>query len=384
MNVTMAKTTIEKLLEPTGITINGSNPWDIQVKNPEFYKRVIQQHALGLGESYMDGWWECEALDEAFYRLLNVNILDRIKEKLFKEKAFFLMGIRLFWQQTQYRLFNYQRPEKAFQVGEEHYDLGNDLYHIMLDPELSYTCGYWKDADNLMDAQNAKLKLVCDKLKLQPGQKVLDIGCGWGSFARFAAKNYGVAVHGVTISKEQKALADELNKGLPIEIELKDYRDINQQFDHIVSLGMFEHVGYKNYRMFMEVANRCLKEEGLFLLHTIGNNRTIYSTNKWIQKYIFPNGMLPSIAQIGKAVENLFIVEDLHNFGAYYDKTLVAWHDRFCAGWDKLKHLYDERFFRMWRYYLLSSAGGFRARDMQLWQWVLSKHGVPNGYISVR
>lgn len=384
MNTAMAKTTIEKLLEPAGITINGSNPWDIQVKNPDFYKRVIQQHALGLGESYMDGWWECAALDEAFYRLLNVNILDLMKAKFFKEKAFFLMGVRLFWQQTQYRLFNYQRPDKAFQVGEEHYDLGNDLYHIMLDPELSYTCGYWKDADNLMDAQNAKLKLVCDKLKLQPGQKVLDIGCGWGSFARFAAKNYGVAVHGVTISKEQKALADELNKGLPIEIELKDYRDVKQQFDHIVSLGMFEHVGYKNYRVFMEVANRCLKEDGLFLLHTIGNNRTIYSTNKWIQKYIFPNGMLPSIAQIGKSVENLFVVEDLHNFGAYYDKTLVAWHDRFCAGWDQLKHRYDERFYRMWRYYLLSSAGGFRARDMQLWQWVLSKHGVPNGYNAVR
>ncbi len=380
----MTKLIIEKLLEPTGITINGNNSWDIQVKNPSFYKRVLQQHSLGLGESYMDGWWECERLDEAIYRLLSARIEKVLKTKLFKEAAFFQMGLRLFWVQAKHRLFNYQSRSKAYEVGEEHYDLGNDLYKVMLDPELTYTCAYWKEATNLVDAQNAKLKLVCDKLRLRPGQKILDIGCGWGSFARFAAKNYGVSVHGVTVSKEQKALTDALNKDLPITIELQDYREINGKFDHIVSLGMFEHVGHKNYRTFMKVANRCLKDDGLFLLHTIGNNETYYATNAWVQKYIFPNGMLPSIAQIGQSVENLFVVEDLHNFGADYDKTLMAWHSQFCNGWDELKNRYDERFFRMWSFYLLSCAGGFRARSMQLWQWVLSKHGEPNGYIAVR
>lgn len=380
----MAKTTIEKLLEATGISINGSNPWDIQVKSPEFYKRILRQPELELGESYMDGWWDSQRLDETFYRLLNVNIQEIIQKQFFKDKTLFFAGVRHVAEEIKFRLFNYQSPKKAFQVGEEHYDLGNDLYRVMLDPELSYTCAYWKDADNLAGAQNAKLKLVCDKLNLQPGQTVLDIGCGWGSFARFAARNYGVKVHGVTISVEQKALADQLNKGLPIEIELIDYRQVNSKFDHIVSLGMFEHVGYKNYKIFMEVANRCLKDNGLFLLHTIGGNRSEFSTNAWIQKYIFPNGMLPSVAQIGKSVEDIFVVEDLHNFGAYYDKTLMAWHERFCAGWDELKTNYDERFYRMWNYYLLSCAGSFRARNIQLWQWVLSKRGRPGVYQSVR
>ena len=250
---------------------------------------------------------------------------------------------------------------------------------------MIYTCGYWKDAENLDQAQEAKLDLTCRKIGLQPGMRVLDIGCGWSGFGKFAAEAYGAEVVGVTVSKEQVKLAQERCKGLPVETKLQNYEELgDEKFDRIVSLGMFEHVGYKNYRKFMEIAHRCLEDDGLFLLHTIGNNESATHTNPWMQKYIFPNGMMPSMAQIGKAAEKLFVVEDWHNFGSDYDKTLMAWHQNFEKHWPELKEKYGERFHRMWRYYLLQAAGTFRARDLQLWQIVLSKKGIPGGYTSIR
>ena len=232
-------------------------------------------------------------------------------------------------------------------------------------------------------AQEQKLDLICKKLKLKAGDRVLDIGCGWGGFAKYAAERYGVSVVGITLSKEQLEYAKEFTKGLDVELCLQDYRDLDGTFDKILSCGMFEHVGVKNYRKYFEVANRCLKDDGLFLLHTIGNNCSVRAANPWIDKYIFPGGMLPSVAQIGEAVEGLFVMEDWHNFGAYYDKTLMAWFRNFDSAWPKLREDYDERFYRMWKYYLLSCAGAFRARHMELWQIVLSKNGVPGGYRSV-
>lgn len=371
----------EKLLEGTGVAINGKNPWDLQVNNDKFYARVISEGSMGLGESYMDGWWDCERIDEMVVRFLRSKILSKIEISPALVKDAILA-----------RVINFQNKKRAFNVGIRHYDIGNDLYKIMLDKYMTYTCGYWKNARTLDKAQEAKLRLVCEKIGLKPGDRVLDIGCGWGSFAKFAAKNYKASVVGVTVSKEQVALGKELCAGLPVELRLQDYRDINpskilgpgKKFDHIVSLGMFEHVGDKNYREFFEVANRCLEDDGLFLLHTIGGNRSIHSTDPWLDKYIFPGGMLPSISQIGKAIEKLFVMEDWHNFSTYYDKTLMAWHENFESGWDEIKNRYDERFHRMWRYYLLVSAATFRSRDNQLWQIVLSKKGVKGGYVSIR
>ena len=362
-----------ELLRQAGVKINGENPWDFQVKNPKIFERVLSEGTLGLGESYMDGWWEAPHLDEFFFKVLSA----RLREKMGKDWHLILGAIYS-------RVFNLQSKKRAFQIGEKHYDTGNDLYRLMLDSRLVYTCGYWKNATTLDEAQEAKLKLTCDKLNLKPGLKVLDIGCGWGSFAKYAAENYGVSVVGVTVSGEQVALARETCANLPIEIRLQDYRDVNEKFDRIVSLGMFEHVGYKNYPEFFKVANRCLKNDGLLLLHTIGNRLTEKSGEPWILKYIFPNSMLPSIKQIGAASEKLFIMEDWHNFGADYDLTLMAWHANFEKNWDRLKDNYDERFHRMWRYYLLSFAGVFRARTLQLWQIVFSKTGVPGGYESIR
>jgi len=363
----------EEILEHAGVKINGSAPWDIQVQNKQFFKRAVTESELGIGESYMEGWWAAEKIDELICKILTAKLDKKIRLK-------FSIMLKLFYA----RVFNLQSKRRAYIIGKKHYDLGNDLFQNMLDKRMNYSCAYWRNANSLDEAQENKLELICKKLYLEPGMKVLDLGCGWGAFGKYAAEKYGVEVVGITVSKEQVKLGKKLCKGLPVEFRLKDYRDIRANFDRIVSVGMIEHVGYKNYRVYFEVANRCLKDNGLFLLHTIGNIKSVNSIDPWTHKYIFPNGMLPSVTQIGKAVENLFVIEDLHNFGIDYDKTLMVWYDNFKNNWDKINHKYDERFYRMWEYFLISSAGTFRARRNQLWQIVLSKDGVPGGYQSIR
>ena len=357
-----------ELLNIADVKPSGSRPWDMQVHNEDLYARIMTEGALGLGEGYMDGWWDSECVDQLICKILSTDIESQINPY-----KILLLSLRA-------RITNLQTLKRAFQVGEEHYDIGNRLFEIMLDRRMTYTCGYWRTATDLDTAQEDKLDLVCKKINLQSGQHVLDIGCGWGSFAKFAAEKYGAKVTGVTISNEQAELARENCKGLPVEIRVQDYRLVDEKFDHIISLGMFEHVGHKNYQEYFKLANKCLKDEGLFLLHTIGMLITRPTPNPWIHKYIFPNGQLPTMALIARATEKLFVIEDVHNFGAYYDKTLMSWFDNFNAGWDELKKDYSERFYRMWKFYLLSCAGAFRARDIHLWQLVLSKHGVPGVY----
>ena len=370
------KNKAREILFQADIEIDGTRPFDITVTNELFYERVLAGDSLALGESYLDGWWEVPALDQFIDHVLRANLRHYIKP-----------SVSLVFLYLKSKFLNRQSRARAFEVGEKHYDIGNDLYAAILDQRLTYTCGYWSGSPtvNTLDAaQEAKLDLVCQKIGLKAGNRVLDIGCGWGSFLKYAAEKYGASGVGITVSKEQKELADKLCAGLPIEIRLQDYREVNEPFDHIVSLGMFEHVGYKNYRQYMQVAARCLKDNGLFLLHTIGGNISATAAEPWIEKYIFPNGMLPSVAQIGAAIEGLFVMEDWHNFSADYDKTLMAWWQNFEVAWPRLKEKYSERFYRMWKYYLLSCAGGFRARQTQLWQIVLSKKGVSGGYVSVR
>ncbi len=364
---------VRELFELAGIELNGPHPWDMQVHDGRLYKRAVSEAELGLGESYMAGWWDAEKVDEFIFRILRANLQNKVKRNLK-----IILQLAGFW------LVNMQARRRAFIVGKRHYDLGNELFRKMLDKRMNYSCGYWKDAGNLDEAQEHKLRLICEKLYLKEGMKVLDIGCGWGGFGKFAAENYGVEVTGITVSKEQVALGRELCKGLPVEFRLQDYREMDETFDRIVSVGMIEHVGYKNYRNYFKVAGRCLKDDGLFLLHTIGNPTSVRSTDPWTHKYIFPNGMLPSVAQLGKSIEGIFVMEDWHNFGADYDKTLMAWYRNFSDAWDSLKDRYGNTFFRMWKYFLLSSAGAFRARSNQLWQIVLSKNGLLGGYRSVR
>ena len=315
----------------------------------------------------MDGWWDVEKLDEFAAKITQNNLhTDYIKNPLVHS---FLSVVT-----------NLQSKARAFEVGEKHYDIGNDLYKKMLDKRMVYTCADWRGVDNLDDAQEQKLDLICKKIGLKKGDHVLDIGCGFGGFAKYAAEKYGAKVTGITVSKEQKKIVEEITKGLPVEVILSDYRDFSGKFDHVVSIEMFEAVGVKNFRVFMEKVHSFLKDDGLFLLQTIGSNASVQVGEAWIDKYIFPNGILPSLKQVGESVENLFITEDVFSFGADYDVTLMAWFENFDESWGLLKDTYDERFYRMWKYYLLMCAGAFRSRNIQDWQFVFSKEGVSGGY----
>lgn len=368
-----AQSLINELFQLAGITINGSTDYDIQIHNENFYSRVLRDRDLGLGESYVEGWWDCRRIDLFIERLLNAKV-----ETKLKARPYFLFKLLLS------KIINFQSRRRAFQVGEKHYDIGNELFKVMLDPTMSYSCGYWKSAATLDEAQHNKLDLICKKLLLKPGMRLLDVGCGWGGLAKFAVEHYGVEVVGLTVSKQQYEFAKVNCAHLPVDIRLQDYRQLDGTFDRIASVGMFEHVGHLNYRNYMQIASNSLVDDGIFLLHCIGGNVSTTQVSPWFAKYIFPNGMLPSIAQIGASIENLLIMEDWQNFGPDYYKTLMAWYSNFIAGWDKVKHHYDQRFFRMWSYYLLSAAGGFKAREMQLWQMVFSKSGLKQRYDAPR
>jgi len=372
-----SKTILSDLLAEAGVAVNGSHPWDIRITDERLFHDVLLRKNLGLGEGYMRGWWNCDRVDEFICRVLKTGAENRVRDSW-----------RLMIKALPALVCNRQTLSRARVVAKRHYDLGNDLFQGFLDPHLQYSCAYYKGMNgcpetqtdeevsrDLERAQEAKMRLICEKLELKPGDRVLDIGCGWGGLAKFMAEEHGCSVVGVNISKEQIAFGREFCAGLPVEIREMDYRLLDEPFDKIVSVGMFEHVGPRNYAAFMRTAARCLKPDGLFLLHTIGSNVTGPGLDPWIATYIFPNGCLPSIALVSKAAEKHFVVEDLHNFGPYYDRTLMSWLRNFRHAWPGLRERYGDRFKRMWEYYLQSCAGAFRARDIQLWQFVLSPIG---------
>ncbi len=366
------KKAFQNLLEQADVKINGDRPWDIQVYNEKLYQIALSEGSIGLGEAYLDGWWDSKQLDEFFNKIISA----KLDKKVFSYKLIF--------EFLKAKLINKQNKSRSKKVAKMHYDFGNDLYEAMLGKTMQYTCAYYKNTNNLDQAQIAKLDLICKKLNLKKEDKVLELGSGWGYFAKFAAEKYGCEITAYNISEEQVKFGRELCKNLPVTIIKADYREAQGQFDKVVSIGLCEHVGYKNYENFMKVANRCLKSHGLFLFHTIGGNTSVHSIDRWIDKYIFPGAMLPSIKQLSIAMEGLFVMEDWHNFGAYYDKTLMAWFNNLDKNWDKLKSKYTERDYKIFKYYLLSCAGSFRARRNQLWQVVLSKQGIIGGYNSIR
>ncbi len=364
----LARRRVEALLATADVRIGGTREWDLQPRDERLWSRLLAQGSLGLGESYMDGWWEAASLDGLLMRLVQARLGERVR------------GLAAWRDVLLARLTNPQTPRRSREVGRRHYDLGNDLYAAMLGRRLVYSCGYWPQASDLDAAQEAKLDLVCRKLGLRPGMHVLDIGCGWGEALRYAAEHHGVSGVGVTVSAEQADYARRLCTGLPVEIRLQDYRDLDERFDAVLSIGMFEHVGVRNYRTYFQVVRRCLAPHGLFLLHSIGSNVSLRRTDPWIGRYIFPNSMLPSAAQLARASEGRFVIEDWHNFGTDYDLTLQAWRSNIEAAWGRLDpRRYDERFRRMWRFYLAGSMASFRSRRAQLWQVLLSPEGVPGG-----
>ncbi|HUS04879.1 MAG TPA: cyclopropane fatty acyl phospholipid synthase [Bryobacteraceae bacterium] len=369
-----ARRVVTDVLRCAGIQINGNRPWDIQVKDERFYQRVLKYGSVGAGEAYMDGWWDVGKLDEFFARLHQTD-----PYKTFGQLVTFYLALKG-------KIFDRQSITRAMTVSRRHYNLGNDLYKCMLDGRMQYTCAYWKNASTLDQAQEDKLHLICRKLQLRSGMKVLELGGGFGGLAHFMAQEYGCEVVTYNISSEQVQYGRELCKGLPVRFEESDYRQAvheREQFDRVVSIGLCEHIGAKNYRGFLEIASDRLCKDGLFLLHSIGGNQSYTATDAWVDKYIFPNGAIPSIAQLGKAMEGLWVMEDWHNFGPDYDRTLMAWWNNFAGGWHLLRETYGDRFYRMWKFYLLSCAGTFRARKLQLWQVVCSKGEIPR-YTPVR
>jgi cyclopropane-fatty-acyl-phospholipid synthase len=365
---------VKDILALAGIEINGDCPWDIKLKNDNFYRRLLSEGSLGLGESYMDGWWECDDLDEFFCRVLKADLEYKI------------VPLKLLYMVFRSKFLNLQNKKRALRDVQYHYNLGNILYQNMLDKYMAYSCGYWVNSSTLDQAQEAKLKLICEKIYLEPGMTLLDIGCGWGSLMKYAAEHYSVKCTGITLSQDQVDLGKENCKGLPVAFQLKDYREISGKYDRVVSVGMIEHVGSKNYGKYFKIVSNCLKDEGLFLLHAIGTlNPKTAASDPWINKYIFPGGELLTVKRIAAATEGLFVMEDWHNFGNDYSKTARAWFDKFDNNWLKIKsEHYDERFYRMWKYFLLSQSGAFRARRNHLWQIVFSKRGVSGGYKSIR
>jgi cyclopropane-fatty-acyl-phospholipid synthase len=362
------------LFAEAGIRINGNDPWDPKVHNATFFSRLIGQGSLGLGESYMDGDWSCASLDQFFDRVISAQLSQKVR---------FTPSRALLFLQA--RIRNLQTVKRSVQAADTHYDLPIDIFEATFDSRLTGSCAYWKDALTLEEAQTAKLDLVCRKIRLEPGNSVLDVGCGWGAFMGFAAEHYGATCHGVTISPVQAEYARKRYAGLSVHPRLEDYRFYTgPTVDHAVSMGMFEHVGSKNYRTYFQSVRRQMREDGIFLLHTIWENERYPTIEPWQNKYIFPNGDLPSVGEITTAVEGLFVVEDLHNFGPYYDKTLMAWNDKFQSNRASMASRHGERFCRMWEYYLLQSAGAFRSRHISVGQFVLSPNGVRDGYETVR
>jgi cyclopropane-fatty-acyl-phospholipid synthase len=363
------ETFVRRLLGEAGIELNGPNPWDLQVHRPELYARVLAEGTIGLGEAYMDGWWDCGQLDEFFHRANVGRLGPQLK-----------MTPELAWLWLRSVISNRQRRSRVWRAADVHYNLDVAVFEATFDRRLTGSCGYWADADDLDSAQEAKLDLICRKVGLRPGQRVCDIGCGWGAFMGYAAERYGADCVGVTISEEQARYGRARYAGLPVEFQVLDYRNFKGEADHVVSMGMFEHVGPKNYRAYFEAARRALRPGGLFLLHTIFAKERWPAIDPWLDKYIFPGGVLPTVGQIGEAVDGLFVVEDLENFGADYDRTLMAWQANFRSNWGSVAERHGERFCRMWDYYLCCCAGGFRSRGISVGHFVLSPEGVPGGW----
>ncbi len=365
---------VTELLAKAGVMPNGPNPWDPQIHDARVYSRLLGQGSLGLGEAYMDGDWDCAALDQFFDRVVGAHLSEKLGVTL--PLAFLVASAKL---------RNRQTIQRAKHVAYVHYDLPVDIFEATFDRRLTGSCGYWKNATDLDAAQEAKLDLICRKAGIRKGDRVLDIGCGWGAFMGFAAERYGVQCEGVTVSPVQAAYAAKRYADLPVNPRVEDYRRYSgPKADHVVSMGMFEHVGAKNHRTYFECARRAMKDDGLFVLHTIWENERYPAIDPWQDKYIFPNGDLPSVGEIAAAVEGLFVVEDVHNFGPDYDKTLMAWNAKFQSNREEMTRRHGERFCRMWEYYLLQCAGAFRSRHISVGHFVLSPYGVRGGYTSVR
>ncbi|MCY3880195.1 MAG: cyclopropane fatty acyl phospholipid synthase [Rhodobacteraceae bacterium] len=358
-----------ELLEYADVRIDGDRPWDLQVNREEVFARMFASGSLGLGESYVDGWWDCDRLDELMCRLSGAELKSR-----------FRAGDIIHVLHSLLVTIPYRRSDPDAE-GKVHYEQKRELYRCMLDKRMIYSCAFWENAKSLDEAQEHKLDLIARKLRLKPGMKILDIGCGWGGALHYLAEKYGVSGVAVTISPDQFAAASELYAGLPLEVRLQDYRAVSEQFDHSFSIDMLGHVGRRNYRKYLRTVRRQLHPGGLHLVQTAGSANRSVKADPWVNRYIFPGSHIPSPKQIAEASEGVLVLQDWHNFTQDYDRTFMCWYENLSAAWEALGYDNDDRLFRMWRYYLLSFAGVFRSGVSQLWQITFSRDGASPGNI---
>lgn len=373
---------IRAITDPVDVGFAGERPWDLQVHNPAIYGDLLRRGSLALGEAYVRGDWDCEALDQLFTRLLGSPGSRQVSGG-FLPHAQLLSALRC---QAEHWM-NWQTRQRSTRVARQHYDIDHRVYAATLDSRLIYSCAHWQHADDLETAQLHKLQRICQKLELSPGMRLLDVGCGWGALAAFAAATYGVEVVGITLSQKQADFC-RTHFGDQFDVVLCDYRSEQLRemgsFDRIVSIGMLEHVGRKNDRRYFETLSRLLNPDGLILIQTIGSHDTNDALDPWIDTYIFPGGRLPSAQQLSTGFEDRFLLQDWENFGFDYDRTLMAWWQNFEQSWPALQAQLQPSFDRFWRYYLLCCAGFFRSGQGQLWQLVLSPKASPRSYRSSR
>ena len=347
---------------------NTGEPVHLRFTSSKWEREVALDPALKLGEAYMEGGFEFVKGD--IYKLLEIifESTGPVAENQMWMKAM------SFIRTATKRFVQMNTLKRSARNVQHHYDLSGKLYDLFLDPDRQYSCAYFQSPDtDLNEAQLAKKRHLAAKLQVSKGEKLLDIGCGWGGLGLYFARVLGADVTGVTLSHEQFGIANQRAKTLGLENRakflLEDYRNLNAQFDKIVSVGMFEHVGIGHFKEYFDHVKRLLKPDGRFVLHSIGRSGEPGATNPWIAKYIFPGGYIPSLSEVIPVIEKSgLIITDIEILRLHYAETLKAWRQSFLAHWDEAKALYDERFCRMWDFYLAASESAFRWQGMMVFQ----------------
>ncbi|WP_307226377.1 SAM-dependent methyltransferase [Pararhizobium capsulatum] len=345
----------------------------MRLTEPKLYRSLVFNSELAAGEAYMDGTLRFEegSTLRDFLQLFSLNRLSLGAYPVQK----FIRSIKMRFRNRQQSNIKGEAQRNV----AHHYDVGNDFYKLFLDDNMLYSCAYFRDPEETLEqAQRNKLRLLASKLCLRPGMKVLDIGCGWGDLALYLAQLEDVEVLGVTLSKEQQALATERAKAAGLEgrvrFELRDYRDVDETFDRIVSVGMFEHVGVQHYDEFFKKVNALMPDDGIAVLHSIGHMSPPGMASAWLRKYIFPGAYSPALSEVFEVVEqNSLWVSDLEFLRVHYATTLKHWCERFDKNRDKVVAMYDERFARMWEFYLISCEMMFRTGSQLVFHMQLSR-----------
>jgi len=329
-------------------------------------RAIVMHPELSLGETYMDGRWSVsQGSLPGFLRLLMDNARNQPPSRA-----------RLWLRRITRGIAQRNHAAAARRNAKHHYDVGNDIYRLFLDEDWQYSCAYFPRKDmTLEEAQKAKKRHIASKLLLEPGHKVLDIGCGWGGMALYLAEHTGAQVTGITLADQQAEGANARAADRPtVSFRVQDYRDVRERFDRIVSVGMFEHVGVGFYDAYFSSCRRILSDDGVMLLHSIGRFDGPGSTNPFIAKHIFPGGYIPALSEVLPAAERAgLFVTDVEILRLHYAETLKHWRERFMANRDRVVELMDERFLRMWEFYLAGSEASFRAGDMMVFQLQLSR-----------